>query len=108
MNWCRVYRPADALSDVLARDQKGAVEAAVTLGWVFDPDRPSRLSRLVIGNNYHQWQADYVEANGGGSAVMLRNYPRLGDVYLYGGPVGGKPVASARASQLRPATRPVP
>jgi hypothetical protein len=89
IGWTKAYRLADPLSELVARDKKGAAEAAMSLGWVFDTDRPSRLSRLVTGNNYHQPQADYAPGVPA-SPVMLRDYPRVADLLLYSTPVGGR------------------
>jgi hypothetical protein len=101
MQWCHAYKPAGALAQVVARGRKGAAEAAMSLGWVFDTDRPSRLSRLVIGNNYHAPQADWSDQPGG-SEYMIRNFPRVGDSFLYSTPVGGDP---ARPRPASPTTR---
>lgn len=100
MGWCKAYKPAAGLAQIVERDQKGAVEAAMSLGWVFDPDHPSRLSKLVVGNNYHEPQADWVE--GLGSSWMVRNFPRVADSYLYSTALGGQPIAVHR---VKPATR---
>ena len=104
MGWRHDYQAADALAQIVARDQKGAVEAAASLGWVFDPDRPSRLNRLVAGNNYHEPQADWSDAPVG-TPYMVRNFPRVADLFLYKHPLGGQPVPATRHHPTTPATR---
>jgi hypothetical protein len=101
MGWCGVYEPATSFAELVKRGQKGSVEAAQSLGWMFDPGRPSKLSRLAIGNNYHEEQVDFTEANR--KPGMVRNFFRLGDYYLFSTPLGGAPVGTVAP---RPATQP--
>lgn len=102
MSWCHTSKLAEPLAQLIDLDKKGAPEAAMTLGWIFDPDHPSRLNRLVSGNNYHQPQTDYVPLPGG-SIFMLRNYPRVADLYLYSSPFGGHVLPPRRLPTTAPA-----
>ncbi|HZZ45000.1 MAG TPA: HEAT repeat domain-containing protein [Tepidisphaeraceae bacterium] len=100
LGWSHAYTAADPLIQLVDLDKQAAPEAAASLGWLFDPDHPSHLARMVIGNNYHQPQSDWIDLPTG-STNLIRNFPRLADLYLYSSSIGGHPIPV-----LRPATPP--
>jgi hypothetical protein len=87
MGWCGVYDGVDPMNALIGQTKKPAAAAwaARSLGELLDPDRPSKLGRLVAGNAYFfpvQWTDKWADPVAG-SERTEHEFQGLSNPLLY-------------------------
>src|SRR5690554_2277761 len=83
IGWSGGYAFSETLIELLNQQEQPALAhlAARCLGEMFDPDRPSRLSRFVSNTHYRHWQGPTPQEGRLRERVIDRNVPGLSNPF---------------------------